>query len=51
MKHDEIERLQWQLRHEERTLIKAEKHLTDDIALFDQFLDYCNRSVNDAAHK
>ena len=39
VKHNEIERLENNLREEERVLIKAEKYIIEDFALFDQFLD------------
>ena len=51
VKQEEIDRLESHLRNEERALIKAEKHLTEDSALFDQFLDVWNRNANDAAQR
>ncbi|CAF0938090.1 unnamed protein product [Rotaria sordida] len=51
IKHDEIEHWENHLRQEENALAKAEKHLVEDLALFDQFLDTCNRSANDAAFR
>lgn len=51
VKQEEIERLENQLKNEERALTKAEKHLNEDSALFDQFLDHCNRMANEAAQK
>ncbi|CAF3149946.1 unnamed protein product [Rotaria sp. Silwood2] len=51
IKHDEIERWENHLRQEEIALAKAEKHIVEDLALFDQFLDACNRSANDAAFR
>jgi len=37
------------LHQQERILIKSEKNLLEDIALFDQFLDVSNRNANEAA--
>ncbi|CAF3594154.1 unnamed protein product, partial [Rotaria sp. Silwood2] len=51
IKHDEIEHWENHLRQEEIALAKAEKHIVEDLALFDQFLDACNRSANDAAFR
>ncbi|CAF0902705.1 unnamed protein product [Rotaria sordida] len=51
IKHDEIEHWENHLRQEENALAKAEKHIVEDLALFDQFLDTCNRSANDAAFR
>jgi hypothetical protein len=51
VKHNEIKRLESQIRDEERALIKAEKHIIEDSALFDQFLDAWSRNANDAASR
>jgi hypothetical protein len=49
VKHNEIERLENDLRKQERVLVKSEKNILEDITLFDQFLDTWNRNANDAA--
>jgi hypothetical protein len=49
VKHNEIERMENDLHQQERILIKSEKDLLEDIALFDQFLDVSNRNANEAA--
>ncbi len=48
MKHNEIEHLKTHLHEQERILVKSEKYILEDIALFDQFLDAWNRNVSDA---
>ncbi len=48
VKNNEIERLENDLRQQERLLIKSEKNIIEDIALFDQFLDAWNRTANEA---
>ncbi|CAF1145180.1 unnamed protein product [Adineta ricciae] len=49
VKRNEIERLEKDLRREEHALIKSEKYIMEDLALFDQFLDAWNRNASDAA--
>ena len=49
VKRNEIERMDAHLRDEERALAKAEKQITEDSALFDQFLDASSRHANEAA--
>ncbi|CAF1242614.1 unnamed protein product [Rotaria sp. Silwood1] len=51
IKHDEIEHWENHLRQEESALAKAEKHIGEDLTLFDQFLDACNRNANDAVFR
>jgi hypothetical protein len=51
VKRNEIERLESHLREEERALAKSEKHIGEDLALFDQFLDAWSRSASDAAFR
>ncbi|CAF3634743.1 unnamed protein product [Rotaria socialis] len=51
IKYEEIESWENHLRQEENALAKAEKHIGEDLALFDQFLDACNRNANEAAFR
>jgi hypothetical protein len=51
VKHNEIERLERQLWEEERALVKAEKYIIEDSALFDQFLDAWSRNATDTASR
>lgn len=37
------------LREEERKMIQSEKYITEDLSLFDQFLDAYNRTASEAA--
>lgn len=49
IKENEIEYLEHHLHEQERVLLQAEKHLIEDVGLFDQFLEACNRQANDVA--
>ena len=49
IKENEIEYLEHHLHEQERALHQAEKHLIEDVGLFDQFLEACNRQANDTA--
>ena len=51
VKRNEIERLDILLYEEERRLAKAEKHIGEDLTLFDQFLDASSRNASDAAFR
>lgn len=47
IKHDKIESWNKYLRQEEAALAKAEKHLNEDLVLFDEFLDKCYHNANE----
>lgn len=51
IKENEIEYLEHHLHNQEHVLLQSERHLMEDIALFDQFLEACNRQANEAAHR
>ncbi|CAF1641050.1 unnamed protein product [Rotaria magnacalcarata] len=51
IKYEEIESWENHLHQEENALAKAEKHIGEDLTLFDQFLDACNRNANEAAFR
>ena len=51
LKRNEIERWERYLHKEYRAVAKVEKHLTEDLNLFDQFLDTWNRNASDATFR
>ena len=51
IKQNEIERWENHLHKEERALTRSEKHIAEDLALFDQFLDAWSRSASDATFR
>jgi len=47
VKRNEIEKMELHLKEEERAIVKAEKQIAEDSALFDQFLDATSKQSNE----